>query len=338
MKTLKLSIFACLILLSQTTSMAQTAFVDSSIYYQFRYSESALFFSGTWFKEQIVFDSIGTDGEHYMVTFVGVQGDTIYNPNGAFAPLNSSYKLREKEDKIYFTGYLRKSDFPYPDFNLELDSSWVEDLLIYDYTLQPGDTFHLELPFLNGSYNLKVDSVGSELFRDSVYCDVYYFNYLEGNARSNLFWIKGLGSSLGLNYLPSSFINSYAELWSVCNNQTPIYVNPFIDHEPFSEFCDDTEFDSITAYKRVSVEKIEPSNILIYPNPARDYMVVENESVSNSAQLIFYNLEGKIVHQTLWEQGATRQKINTSQWSQGIYFMHFKDQGDFRVFKVIVSK
>ena len=273
-----------------------------------------------------------------MVTFVGVQGDTIYNPNGAFAPLNSSYKLREKEDKIYFTGYLRKSDFPYPDFNLELDSSWVEDLLIYDYTLQPGDTFHLELPFLNGSYNLKVDSVGSELFRDSVYRDVYYFNYLEGNARSNLFWIKGLGSSLGLNYLPSSFINSYAELWSVCNNQTPIYVNPFIDHEPFSEFCDDTEFDSITAYKRVSVEKIEPSKILIYPNPARDYMVVENESVTNSAQLIFYNLEGKIVHQTLWEQGATRQKINTSQWSQGIYFMHFKDQGDFRVFKVIVSK
>ena len=64
-----------------------------------------------------------------------------------------------------------------------------------------------------------------------------------------------------------------------------------------------------------SITEQHPTNLFIYPNPVKNYLVVEPEHPST---LTLYNAQGQLL---LTKEITTTHTLNTSHLSKGIYFL-----------------
>lgn len=217
-----------------------------------------------------------------------------------------------------------------------------EEGLIYDFGANIGDTIHIH----NKCLYLPETPVSS-YFEDTVIVDTIFItsvipSYEETFSHIiNLFdninrkvivlkgtnnyyfdvWIEGIGSIYGVmesgNYgsgLPRVLL-CYSE------NNFLVYYNP--------------EFNGCTYYCLNINEYFK--NLIIYPNPANDYVIVENLNLLyKQTHLELYDVHGKLViKETLVDMLST---INLQCLNSGIYFLRiFTDNNTF-TYKLMIIK
>ena len=74
-------------------------------------------------------------------------------------------------------------------------------------------------------------------------------------------------------------------------------------------------------------EKINPNEIILYPNPARDIVFIDVPFISQT-EIIFriYNTYGDLILEQVVEsisEDETRFTLNTSNYSKGVYLIRF---------------
>src|SRR5699024_5385133 len=73
----------------------------------------------------------------------------------------------------------------------------------------------------------------------------------------------------------------------------------------------------------MSVNNQQKPNLSIYPNPAEDYLYIEN--LTKPAQIEIYNLSGKVLLRQ--EVNGAVKQVNVSQLSEGIYLYQLHQKG-----------
>lgn len=61
--------------------------------------------------------------------------------------------------------------------------------------------------------------------------------------------------------------------------------------------------------------------VLVYPNPANDYIIVKNRILNSQETLVIIDIYGKIIFETNF---TNETRIDTKQWAKGIYFYSIK--------------
>ena len=82
-----------------------------------------------------------------------------------------------------------------------------------------------------------------------------------------------------------------------------------------------------------TVEIVNTINFSIYPNPAREFLIIKSTELSNSTLAIIYDISGKeILSQTI-NNGES--KIRIDMLKNGVYFLKIKNNDKMNVLKFI---
>ena len=274
------------------------------------------------------------DYEHYGelgFQFLFVNGDTIIDDvtrsklHITTDRMTESYLLgflHEQDKKIYFRYDYRIEDYPISGFwglHFEPDT----DYAIYDFSLQKGDEFSLELSFGDSQqrYIQEVDSVemgGEKRKRYTVKEEPDDF-YTE-------FWIEGMGSSEGLFYFGLEVFTTCMDCRKsfVCysENNEALYLNP--------------QYNECPEFSYASVDTPDKSTVTrVHPNPMTDKTVFT--SVFPITELLITDLSGRTIRQIPC-YGETEFTLFRQSLPSGIYLVNVNLQnGDKEMQKLIVK-
>ncbi len=224
----------------------------------------------------------------YVAThYFWLEGDTV---------INSKPYLRVYDEGPYGTflrGFIREDS----DKKVwQIDHG--EEILLYDFSANVGDT----IPTRREYDELIVDSITNVSINQTIR-KKYWLSSLhyEGSYYSET-WIEGIGSNKGLLSSASmAVVGGYEELLCVHDNGTLIYKNPEYNT------CD----------KITAVENIENANLKIYPNPAKEFVYIENLP-SQISMVEVCDITGKTLKTIDLNQ---TQNIDVKNLKQGIYFV-----------------
>lgn len=89
----------------------------------------------------------------------------------------------------------------------------------------------------------------------------------------------------------------------------------------------------------LSIDEYGIEGVSIYPNPAKDELIIDFTSVGSSLsiEILIYDMQGKKVS-TINKNGNTIEKVNTSNFEKGIYLMKISnDNGEERTHKLVIN-
>lgn len=259
-----------------------------------------------------------------------IRGDTVIN--------NLSYKKLYKTayDSIisnpYYVGGMRETDSGrvyflrdhnfYFDFAIGvLDSS---EVLLYDYSLQQGDTF-----FLDAQGGWGYDSTLTVDFTDTILVDgtwrkriVFNNGSFFGELRT---WIEGIGSQKGL-FFPYMFeFENWCQL--VCyEDKFTHWVHP------------DSVYYCYTGNPIVGLEDRLPlkdqGQISIYPNPGSSILFIKTSlPINDIKEILIYDM-----HSRKLKQQAFNSFVEISDLLQGMYILELRLKDGGRVTKRFIKK
>jgi hypothetical protein len=344
MKITKVLTIALLLGFSNLSLVAQDTLIHSSMYVNHLQSYSTLYFSPFWNMEQIVLDSATQTGKHYTATVVDMDSILIIDTFKTMsAPMFSNYTLREKDEKVYFSGYLRKVQTT--SSGIYTDSFRVDNILLYDYTMNPGDSFHVNIPYLELDFYFRLDSIVPIMYGDSIVRESFYMSHSKVfNHKNQSIWIKGMGSNMGLSYLPASYYQLgvlYADLLSLCSNSQLVYLNNLFEKSQFNNYCTSEGLNEIMDYFRKNTSTMEinsnKSGILLFPNPAGNEFFIQYPSdFTNETTLQLMDVQGRVVFQSPNQVNS----IKTENLPSGIYFLQIQNLNKYQheTHKIIISK
>ncbi len=186
-----------------------------------------------------------------------------------------------------------------------------EETILYDFTASVGDT----LCFGEPGASFVLDSISmvqiGDVDRRKFWFGLEYDGL--GNPRAKETWVEGIGSDFGL--LWSGYYGVY-DGWHclLCFHQ----YGELVWENPEYGFCTYT-----------AVEETKDSEIFIYPNPAKDRVIVEG---IEAAEVEVYNALGQLVKTV---RGTN--EIDLSGLVDGVYMLRIRDK-EGRIFleKVMV--
>lgn len=195
-------------------------------------------------------------------------------------------------------------------FKFEIDSTIYITYPYYDSQNQEyPDTTYLKIydvdtVFLFGAYRRRMllNRLGGGEF--PVYPDKDY----------NLYWIEGIGSSVGLFYLPyEKKIKKSPQTCAECD-----WLKGFYTSYPMPVGCGD-----VTCFFVGTEEELTPFQPKIYPNPSakNQSFYIEFEQATNFEASVF-DLQGKLIFSSHFSQ-VQRTSIPTK-LKPGIYFVRIK--------------
>lgn len=244
---------------------------------------------------------IGTNTYHQL--FYSLT-DTIYN---------ESYTVR-------YNGGIRESNQQV--FYLPKDS--LTEYLLYDFTVQVGDTLKYDYSVFSNSYGLgEIDSlcvskVDSVLIIDGTYRKRIYFTPICcPNSTPCLWasWIEGIGNNMGLlcpiSDLPTNGINY--TLGCLNNNNEYIYYNNLFN----------TCYPDNVGVLEFSKQK----KITINPNPVLDFCKIQWDN--NNVQferIMISDIYGRIVFSEKTTDQKNEISIDCRNFGQGMYLVNLVDQ------------
>jgi len=189
----------------------------------------------------------------------------------------------------------------------------IQENLIYDFTVQPGDTLDTSI----AGPNIIVESIDSVMIGDEYRLR---FNLNNPDGFSN--WIiEGLGHEKGLIEPMSLSLEFASEFYCYAENQIPIY--------PEDAICDL----SVTVGEIPSM----PLLINIYPNPSNGMITISfNSDTEMMANLKIISPLGKILVGFNWnlKQGLNEKTFDLSKISSGLFFI-ILDNGSSIIQKTI---
>ena len=191
------------------------------------------------------------------------------------------------------------------------------DYLMYDYSLQQGDTFTVQR--MDGGFlpNLVLDSItstlsnntGNFLQTDIETMRVYYFHDPEFAFIDNVIWIEGIGSLAGLIYSDQSGNGGNNGETLLCHyNENSLRDFHYIYYE------EPNPCESI-----VGINNLEILNrVKIFPNPSIDgFCRVEGRDIKS---IEIYNSSGSIISSSNFPIHNIAE-INLSKSPEGMYFV-----------------
>jgi hypothetical protein len=209
-----------------------------------------------------------------------------------WASTNYAYIREDSTKKVYFYQ-------PQPNSNI-VDTS---EILLYDFNMHIGDTL-LTRVYYNGIYECK--NVVTDI--DSVLVNGEYrkrFKVSRNGYNAQFYWIEGIGSSMGL--LGNWIMPFEADYELICYK---VYDTLYFKVPKFA---------SCNGY--LSVVKIMPVSPKIYPNPAADFLQIEN--ISDKTNIEIFSIDGKLQKSlTISENGNV--KIN--ELAGGIYIIKLQTE------------
>jgi hypothetical protein len=188
----------------------------------------------------------------------------------------------------------------------------ANELLMYDFSIKAGDSV---LVGLNEQYYLFVDSI-SQISINETDRKKYWFS-CKIEPEYNETWIEGIGSSKGICWGGSAFIVG-GWYWFLCMSvdENLIYLNPNYE----------------SCYLITGINEIENTGIQIYPNPAHNFLRIENSKDIMVESISITNINGQIIEHFEPEQTH----INTSGIPPGLYLLKIAYANGILIEKVIL--
>lgn len=222
-------------------------------------------------------------------------GDTLI----FHAEMNSSVL---QIDTLILSADILPNDFMYHTF----DS--LADMTVYpmDYDFEIILEYANDVDANNDTLLFTVHSFGyhiSGLPTDTTLCDGQTLVLDAGAGADSYYW--STGDTTQIITLDSSFTNGYGT------------DTLFVDFS--TNGCMSTDTILITYANCTGISDSENNNILIYPNPAQDYLVIENLPMEN-CRISIHNVLGQEVF-ALYNHGLSEKTLNTTHLKAGIYVL-----------------
>lgn len=295
-------------------SVSQTYFKDSSRYYSFSNTTSL---SGNGFayysKELIKLDSSTATGEYYTVQY-----SKHYSSSYS---VSHKYRLRAIDNKVFYTGLIIHDNE---------DSFEVDDLLIYDFNLQTGDTMKIFHAASRLDIQLLVDSVKDRRYEDGELRNTFYYSIIKGINKEYLheesiqYAAKRFGSDFGL--VPFKFIDRFHLHWqdliSICmdGNQLMYKDSFFTEHMELKDYCEeDSLLDMLIELRKYTLNNLISGRLKIYPNPVSN--VLQIEGFEGRGVYKIFNASGEMSQEGRIEDIIIIDKLNA-----GLYFIVIENE------------
>jgi len=102
--------------------------------------------------------------------------------------------------------------------------------------------------------------------------------------------------------------------------------------------CMVSEFQNVNINIVTSINNIELNAVKITPNPATDYIDIEIDEIDKEELIIrILDLSGAVIFEFQEQQGAVNKRIDVSNLSAGIYFVHVASEKGKKVEKLIIN-
>jgi len=168
---------------------------------------------------------------------------------------------------------------------------------LYDFSLKEGDTFNYTC-FDDEGWSMKVTSIGQEYLGGIMRKKIFF------NGSDNIYWIEGMGSSLGffedIEAIPTSE-DSYDYICFSVNDEV-LYMNPAYSECPVSQLN--------------SIQKIATNQLSIFPNPIKSTGTLQSNQPLALIQI--YNVYGALVREQVCN-GELQAHIEKQSLSSGMY-------------------
>jgi hypothetical protein len=260
----------------------------------------------------------GGDFSHHTYIYRVSDKDTVinamkYNIIERYIFGSNTYppvKILMREDTIAKQVYIR--------------NNWAgpEESLLYDFSLDVGDSIHLYYQGLAGSNTVffvaSTDSItllnGEK--RKVWYLECYQpcgcWGYYEDDV-----WIEGIGSLYGLVFPGCSHDSYYANL--LCYFETGQIAYTLLPG------------DTVCFASNVNIDESMITEIKVFPNPTSDCIYIETQLPEEPSLMAITDITGRVVYQSTFSS-----KIDVSNWPKGMYLLSvYTSTGKF-VNKIIV--
>lgn len=156
-----------------------------------------------------------------------------------------------------------------------------------------------------------------------------------GATFTNIYFKDGLNLAT-VPYIESSWFPSSAADWRTESIDLTPYIgnDAIIRFSLLNDYSNSTFIDNILISQTLSVNDNLLNTARIYPNPSSDFVTIESEEL-NGLDIVLYNTLGQKVFQQTMTSGKA--VINTSQLSNGVYFIQVKNGLNEGIAKLIVS-
>jgi hypothetical protein len=92
------------------------------------------------------------------------------------------------------------------------------------------------------------------------------------------------------------------------------------------------------SYSEIRSAQLNNSSLFNYfPNPA-DQLITIRSNELNNAEIRVYNSIGELVYETNEHTNASVVTINTQQFAEGIYFIHFQTASQLEIQKISIKR
>lgn len=239
----------------------------------------------TWHYNQTIFFPPGNTYVTMEVTGETTIDGKLYRiiSGGCFCAEDQGNYLHQDGDKIY-----------------RYDPGTDQSSLLYDFTLQPGDTMNYYSAITEVSRYL-LDSI-TYIIIDTTSLRVQHFTWLEGWIDMGTTIYERIGSS-GCLYPQIGFCDPGTGGLR-CYEDTIIGLHKFIPPQ--------MECDYVTG-----TLDVESSNLTMYPNPASDILTIESSNIISTIQLL--DLSGN--HITTMICQTEHCILDLQDYNTGMYFL-----------------
>jgi len=208
----------------------------------------------------------------YFTTTYKLTGDTIISSK-TYKKLYTS----EEEQAVNWSlwGFMRE------DTDKKVWIRWhsdEEEFLVYDFSIEVGDSVLVGVD--NPEY-LRVDSISENEINQSQR-KKFWLSAINYPSYYTETWIEGIGSNKGICWSGSVLVvGGWYRLLCMYENETLIYSNPNYE----------------SCYLITEIDELEYPTLEIFPNPAKDLLLIKNTENHSITSIILFNANGQMIKQ-----------------------------------------
>ena len=94
---------------------------------------------------------------------------------------------------------------------------------------------------------------------------------------------------------------------------------------------------SAYAVNTISIDELEKNSVVLFPNPAKEYVKIGFAQNTASAEVSIFSIDGKKVHHSAEKPLSNELELNTSQLLPGLYVIEINSNGNNAVEKLIIE-
>jgi hypothetical protein len=273
-----------------------------------RISLSRIFFGGDTLINQMTYKKLLWQGSESVAPYPPAQSLGCA-PHVILPEIRTNLAAFLREDSVNRKVWIWHRD-------LSIPNSSFEESLLFDFSLDEGDTLKSDYHMDNDSVFLVVDSIRYELYPwdPTQMTKTYYMTPATGPSSLILDprIFEGFGSAVFIGRMGFQIGFGFSPPNVSCYIHSPT--------SPVSHLC--------TRY--LSTEEVNSPELNIYPNPALDFITIDGLTIADRATVRLCDIQGKILLSSPLNEDF---KVDISALQQGLYFLLVETNG-----KLITSK